>query len=344
MSVDHSPSPSPWPCRLSVVIPAYNEENGIVPTLQGLREALPEAEIIVVDDGSRDRTAERANSVPGVTVLRQPFNRGYGAALKAGMRAARRDYVAWFDADNEHKVENLIAMAKRLDSERLVAVIGQRPSGTSRFRTVGKAVIRALAWSLGLAAGTDLNCGLRVFRREVILPYLSLLPNRYSASMTSTMIMIQRDYPVAFEPVTTRPRIGTSKVVLGDGLQALILVMRMIMLFAPLRVFLPVGALLSGVGLVYGLVLALAHGLGFPSLSVVMVLAGLILVLQGFIADQISYMRLSQLESPARDESELPPPDEAPGQQGKGKGRQKAPRQVGDVHGEVLVEIDQPGT
>ncbi len=297
MSVDPSSSIPSWQCRLSIVIPAYNEEDGIVPTLRGLREALPEAEIIVVDDGSADRTGERAASVPEVIVLRQPFNRGYGAALKAGMRAAGRDYVAWFDADNEHKVKNLATMVQRLETERLVAVIGQRPAGTSRFRTFGKAIIRALAWSLGLGAGTDLNCGLRVFRRDAIRPYLSLLPNRYSASMTSTMIMIQRDYPVAFEPVTTQPRVGTSKVVLGDGLQALILVMRMIMLFAPLRVFLPVGTMLAGVGLTYGLVLALVHGLGFPSLSVVLVLAGLILVLQGFIADQISYMRLSQLES-----------------------------------------------
>ncbi len=301
MAVDTSPRPT-WEPRLSVVIPAYNEEDGIVPTLNGLRTALPAAEIIVVDDGSADRTFERAATVGGVTVLRHDYNRGYGAALKTGMRAAGRDYVAWFDADDEHRVENLSRIVERLDRERLVAVIGQRPTGVNRYRATGKAVIRAFAWALGLGAGSDLNCGLRAFRRAAILPYLTLLPNRYSASMTSTMIVTQRGYPVAFEPVTTRPRIGTSKVVLADGLQALVLVLRMIMLFAPLRIFAALGAGMAAFGLVYGLVLAMVHGLGFPTLSVVLVLGGLFLTLQGLIADQISYMRLGQLESARLDD------------------------------------------
>jgi hypothetical protein len=120
------------------------------------------------------------------------------------------------------------------------------------------------------------------------------------------MILVERSYPFAFEPVETRPRIGTSKLALGDGFQALILVARMAMLFAPLRIFLPAGGVLALIGALYGLIVALEGGLGFPVLSVVLVLSGVVLILQGLIADQISYMRLSQLESEmARDR---PPP------------------------------------
>jgi glycosyltransferase involved in cell wall biosynthesis len=288
---------STWEGRLSVIIPAFNEENGLGPTLAGLRAALPAAEVIVVDDGSTDRTVEAAMAVEGVRVLRHPFNRGYGAALKSGMRAATGAYVAWFDADNEHRVEDLARIVARLDAEGLVAVIGERGTGSSRFRSTGKAIIAGFAWLLGLKQGADLNCGLRAFRREAVLPYLPLLPNRYSASMTSTMIVSQRGYPFAFEPITTRPRIGSSKVVIGDGFQALVLVLRMIMLFAPLRIFLPSGLTLMAAGLAYGAIVALTAGLGVPTLAVVMVITGLVLALQGLIADQISYMRLSQLES-----------------------------------------------
>ena len=294
---DVSQAAAPCPqAKLSIVIPAFNEEDGIGPTLRGLKEALPEAEIIVIDDGSRDRTGERAAEIAGITVLRHRFNRGYGGALKTGMRAATRDYVAWFDADNEHRLEDLVRMATRLDQEKLAAVIGQRGTGVNRFRTTGKAIIRMFAWALGMAAGSDLNCGLRVFRREVVLPYLPLLPDRYSASMTSTIVLKQQDYPFVFEPIATQPRIGTSKVVLADGFQALVLVLRMIMLFAPLRIFLPLGGGLASLGLVYGVLLAAFHGLGFPTLAVVLILGGLLLMLQGLIADQISHMRLGQLE------------------------------------------------
>lgn len=215
---------------LSIVIPAFNEEDGIGLTLEGLLEALPQAEIIVVDDGSTDRTPEVIAKFSTVKCLKHDFNKGYGSALKNGIESASRRYIAWFDADNEHKVEDLEIMYAKISSHKLAAIIAQRKeSGISIFRNWGKWLIRMLARTFSIDVGIDVNCGLRVFRRDVIGRYLSLLPDGYSASTTSTLIMLERKYPIEFHDISTNPRIGYSKVKLTDGYHALVLVLRLVM-------------------------------------------------------------------------------------------------------------------
>ncbi len=282
--------------KLSIVIPAYNEEEGIVETLKQLISSFPDSEIIVVDDGSTDSTVEYVTNFETVNLIKHEFNRGYGSAIKTGMQSATRDYIAWFDADNEHNAENLKNMVEILESKKLVAVLGQRDRSINKIRGFGKFIIRLLAWSLDVKTGVDLNCGLRVFRREIILRYLYLLPDKYSASMTSTIIMIERKYPFIFHPITINQRLGESKVALSDGFEALILVLRAITLFSPIRVFLRLSILLLSVGIVYGLIKALITGLGFSVLSAILIMAGLIIGVLGLIADQISQMRLTNLD------------------------------------------------
>jgi len=294
-----------WADQLSVVIPAYNEEGGIGRTLEGLREALPTCEVIVVDDGSTDGTAEQAQTVPGVRLFKHRINRGYGGALKTGMKAATRPYVAWFDADNEHRVEDLERMVSRIDSEGLVAVIGRRAKpGPSVVRNYGKFAIRMLARTLGVDIGKDLNCGLRVFQRSVILRYLALLPDSFSASMTSTMILIEEGYPFDFEDIQLSERIGTSKVQLEDGFFTLALVLRMVMLFAPLRIFLSFGAFFLLSGTAYGLWRAVLTGRGLPVAGLLLMVTGVLLLMFGLVADQISLLRLSQVSGPSEDDHE----------------------------------------
>ena len=282
--------------KLSIVIPDYNEEEGIVETLKQLISSFPDSEIIVVDDGSTDSTVEYVTNFETVNLIKHEFNRGYGSAIKTGMQSATRDYIAWFDADNEHNAENLKNMVEILESKKLVAVLGQRDRSINKIRGFGKFIIRLLAWSLDVKTGVDLNCGLRVFRREIILRYLYLLPDKYSASMTSTIIMIERKYPFIFHPITINQRLGESKVALSDGFEALILVLRAITLFSPIRVFLRLSILLLSVGIVYGLIKALITGLGFSVLSAILIMAGLIIGVLGLIADQISQMRLTNLD------------------------------------------------
>jgi glycosyltransferase involved in cell wall biosynthesis len=282
--------------RLSIVVPAFNEPDGIVPSLRSLRARLPMAEVLVVDDGSSDQTAERAATVPGVTLIRHVFNRGYGAAIKTGVLACTRDYVAWFDADNEHRVEDLAAMTAKLDDAQLAAVIGQRTNPPSSvMRAFGKWLIRVVSGSLQLHAGPDLNCGLRVFRRDVLVRYLPILPDGFSASLTSTMVMLERGYPTAFIPIQTAPRVGQSKVVIADGLQALVLLLRTVMLFAPLRIFMTGGLVLLTLSVLYGVSWAIIFGRGFPVAAMFIGTTGLLFIMLGLIADQISQLRLTIL-------------------------------------------------
>ena len=173
--------------------------------------------------------------------------------------------------------------------------------------TVG---IRLLARSLGVRAGAAFNCGLRVFRSTVILSYRSLLPDGFSASMTSTMIMLARRYPIAFQPVTVKPRVGASKVALLDGFASLMLVLRMMMLFAPLRIFLGMGSILLFLGTAYGLATAVILGLGLPTAALLLMNAGMMLCMLGLIADQVSQIRLREMD---RIDPEANRPDPPPG-------------------------------
>lgn len=281
---------------LTVILPAYNEEAGIAVTLRQLQSACPDAEIIVVNDCSRDGTAAAVKAFPSVRLINHTYNRGQGAALKTGMAAASRPYVAWFDADNEHRTEDLHRLYERALQENLVAVIGQRLSASANWvRGSGKALIRLIGRGLQIKAGPDLNCGLRIFRRDVIVRYLPLIPDRFSASLLTTLIMLERGYPMAFEPISTNPRIGTSTVRLRDGFEAILQLLRAVMLFAPLRLFLPLGFALLGIGGIYSAILLALVGNGLPAAGVLMIISGLLSIMLGLIADQISQLRLAQL-------------------------------------------------
>ncbi|MGG6894745.1 glycosyltransferase family 2 protein [Rhizobium sp. BR 315] len=281
---------------LSIVIPAFNEEKGIGVTLDQLLETFHNAEIIVIDDHSHDATFATAAARPGVRVLRHAFNRGQGASLKTGMRTATRDYVAWFDADNEHRPEDLARCYSAIRRNELVAVIGQRDNGASNLiRGVGKGLIRLVGRGLKIHAGHDLNCGLRIFRREMILPYCPLIPNRFSSSLVTTLVMIERRYPIAFEQIRTAPRIGQSTVRLKDGFEAMLALLRAVLLFAPMRFFMPIGLGLTAIGFIYSMLLALIEGRGVPLGGSLVFAAGLFCMAMGLVTDQLSQLRLNML-------------------------------------------------
>lgn len=287
--------------NLSIVIPAYNEQEGIGLTLQAILRDLPGAEIIVVDDCSRDATAEAVQAYKSVRLVRHSFNKGQGSSLKTGMGVATKPFVAWFDADNEHRTVDLIELYNTIIAKNLVAVIGQRVTASaSILRGSGKWVIRVMGRGLKIKAGSDINCGLRIFRTSIIRRYLGLIPNRFSSSMMTTLIMLERAYPIEFYPIRTNPRIGHSTVRLKDGFEAILWLLRAVMLFAPIRIFLPAGVILILLSVIYSVVIIIIVDKGLPTASVLLAIAGLLSIMLGLIADQISQLRIDQL--PAEEE------------------------------------------
>jgi len=291
--------------ELTILIPALNEERAIGATLDALRREprLAGATLMVVDDGSSDDTAEIA-AAHGAVVLRNPRNLGYGASLKRGVRAAETPLVAWFDADGQHDPADLADMVARLQAEDADAVFAARVRGSHVVwaRVAGK---RLLEWIANTAAGRripDINCGLRVFRRELLLAYLHLVPDGFSASTTTTLIYLKRNHRLLFHPVVTAQRVGQSSVrQIRDGLRALHTITRVTILFNALRSFALAGGGLIGVGLVYGVAVALSQGLGFPVLAALAIILGVQLLGLGVVCDQITAMRLEQIDVTRRE-------------------------------------------
>ena len=281
---------------VTVVIPAYNEAGAIADVVKEIRQHLPRVHVIVVDDGSQDGTFSKVSSA-GIKVIRHARNLGYGAALKSGIRAARTTYVALFDADGQHRPEDLAAMMRLAHS--CDAIIGARTNGSHQMssRKPGKWVLAKVANQLVGRNIPDLNSGLRIIRRNVILRYLHLLPNGFSASTTTTICLLQRGYDVIFHPIRTRERIGKSTVrQIRDGFNTVFLMIRLIILFNPLRFFLPPSIILVVAGLAYGLSLAFFRGRGVPTLALMLVMTGLIAAMFGLLADQISSLRREMFE------------------------------------------------
>jgi glycosyltransferase involved in cell wall biosynthesis len=304
---------------LTILIPAFNEEGGIAPTLQGLlgEPRLEGCSIVVIDDGSTDKTAEVVRGFGGrVKLLRHTNNQGYGAGIKSGTRYAKTHWVAWFDADGQHRTEDVVAMYELARAEQYDAVFGSRTADSAfvKTRVLGKKVLSIVAQSVAQQVIPDLNCGLRVFRRDLLDAYLPLLPDGFSASTTTTLLFIKRNRHFAFHPVKVDARIGTSTVKqVRDGLRTLHLMMRILFLFQAFKTFSIVASLFVFSGLAYGLTIAALRGQGLPVLSELLIVSGMIVFCFGIVSDQISAVRIDLLERSdakgrVRDERELSGP------------------------------------
>ncbi len=287
---------------LTILIPAYNEEEGLPPTLEALlaEERLRGAQVLVIDDGSSDRTAEvAARFAPRVRVVRHKNNQGYGAGIKTGTRAAHTHWVAWFDADGQHRPQDLGDMFVATVDNHYDAMFGNRSADSNvvKSRVVGKKVLGIVANSVAQQRIPDLNCGLRVFRRDLLEAYLPLLPDGFSASTTTTLLFIKRNRHFAFHPIKAEARVGKSSVKqIRDGLRTIHLMMRILFLFQAFRTFATAAAVLLLLGVGYGTTIAVLHGQGFPVLAELVTLAGVIMLGFGIISDQISALRIDLLE------------------------------------------------
>lgn len=278
------------PSSVSVIVPAYNEEHAIADLVAELRASDPWHEIIVVDDGSRDATAERAAQA-GARVVRHPYNKGNGAAVKTGIRNATGEYILIVDGDGQHKPEDARRLVSKLGQYDLV--IGARSSGTqaTHARRFGNSALNWLAGYLTDRTIPDLTSGFRGARREYLREFIHLLPNGFSTPTTTTLAFIKAGYNVTFEPIEARQREGQSKIKLArDGTKFLMIILRIVTIFSPLRIFLPISAasFLIGTGYALWTIVTQSH---IANSSVLLIIFAVIVFLVGLISEQISALR-----------------------------------------------------
>ncbi len=283
------------PESVSVVIPAFNEGTAIAPVISALREAGAWREIIVVDDGSTDGTDAAARSA-GATVLRHPYNKGNGAAVKTGIRAASGDYILIIDGDGQHRPADAVRLVGHLGEYDLV--VGARAASTqaTRARRLGNGLLNWLAGYLAGRPIPDLTSGFRAARRACLREFLHLLPNGFSTPTTTTLAFIKAGYNVAFEPVEAEARVGSSKIRLArDGATFFLIILRIVTIFSPLRVFLPVSlaAFALGVGYAVWTVATQAH---ITNSSVLLIMLAVVVFLVGLVSEQIAALRFEERE------------------------------------------------
>jgi len=267
-----------------------NEETSIGDVVARLRSDAPWREILVIDDGSSDETAHRA-AAAGAIVVRHPYNKGNGAAVKSGIRRATGEFVLIVDADGQHHPEDAARLVQALGEYDLV--VGARSAATQATagRRAGNALLNELASYLTGRQIPDLTSGFRGARRSYLREFIHLLPNGFSTPTTTTLAFIKAGYNVTFVPIDARPRTGQSKIRLArDGAKFLLILLKIVTLFSPLRVFAPVGVATFIMGLGYGLVNLAVTG-KIPNGAVLLILFAVMVFLVGLVSEQIASLR-----------------------------------------------------
>jgi len=276
------------PMHLSIILPARNEAGAVAQTVEKIRARYAQAEIIVVNDGSTDATAEVAAQA-GARVISKPYGMGNGAAIKTGARAAQGEVLVFMDADGQHDPADIPRLLAQLDAGYDMAV-GARGDGSqaSMGRGLANGLYNRLASWMTNHPVLDLTSGFRAVRADKFREFIHLLPNGFSYPTTSTMAFFRSAYPVAYVPITAHKRIGKSHIrPLRDGVRFLLIIFKIATLYSPLKLFAPVSAafFLLGLGW-YGYTF---HTEGrFTNMSALLLSASVIVFLIGLISEQIT--------------------------------------------------------
>jgi glycosyltransferase involved in cell wall biosynthesis len=275
--------------RVSVLIPAYNEEATIADLIEKVRSSGNWLEVIVVDDGSADQTHEAAARA-GARVVRHPYNKGNGAAVKTAVREAKGEFILLMDADGQHSPEDIQKLIAQLGDYDLAVGARSWKAQATFSRGMGNALLARFASFLSGFHIADLTSGFRAARRSYMVEFLHLLPNGFSYPTTSTLAFLKAGYNVSFVPIDGRQRTGDSKSKMRpwrEGVRFLMIILRVITLFSPLRVFLPVSAVFFLVGFGY-LVYTIITEIHVTNTSVLLITASAGFFLFGLLSEQIS--------------------------------------------------------
>jgi glycosyltransferase involved in cell wall biosynthesis len=275
---------------VSIVIPAMNEADAIGSVVSRLRACAPWREVLVVDDGSTDATSAHAQAA-GARVIRHPYNKGNGAAVKTGIRHATGEFVLIVDGDGQHSPEDACRIVSRLGEYDLV--VGAR-SGNSHANSARRGGNWLLNWLAGYLTGRpipDLTSGFRGARRECLREFAPLLPNGFSTPTTTTLAFMKAGYNVTFEPVDARQRVGNSKIRFArDGASFFLILLKIVTIFSPLRIFIPISLSSLALGIAYGIWIVIVDG-RIPNGAVLLILFAVVVFLVGLVSEQISSLR-----------------------------------------------------
>lgn len=290
---------TPLPFTLTVALPAFQEVHVIADVIASIRSTCPDAEILVVADGSTDGTPEAAEQA-GARVIRHPYNKGNGAAVKTAIRNATGDVILIIDADGQHNPLDIPRLLQHMTTYDMVVGVRSRSSHASRTRGAGNWMLDRFASYVAGMELDDLTSGFRAMRRAVVLEFIHLLPNRYSWPTTTMMSLAKAGYSIKFVPIEAQPRTGgrSRQKLFQNGFKFVMIILRIVMLFSPLRVMFPVGLVLMGLSLL-GYMLSIAnHGplLHLPGSTVMFFVGAIIVWMFGLLAEQIVGMGLTRRE------------------------------------------------
>jgi glycosyltransferase involved in cell wall biosynthesis len=285
--------------KISIIIPAKNEANALRNLLPDLQGRHPTAEIIVVNDGSTDDTAQLEREISGIKMLNLPYNLGNGGAVKSGARIATGDVFVFMDADGQHQPKDVELLLQRFYKDDLDMVIGARTkcSQANIGRSVANKLYNRLAsWMSGHYI-PDLTSGFRVVDAEKFKSFLHLLPNGFSYPTTITMSFFRSAYTVGYESIKAEPRQGRKSHIrpIKDGMRFLLIIFKVGSLYSPLKLFLPISifTFLSGIGLYAYTYLTQGR---FTNMSALLLTTSLLVFLIGMVSEQITNLMFSRRE------------------------------------------------
>lgn len=282
--------------RISIILPAKNEGESLKTLLPAIRKQCPEAQILVVNDGSTDDTRSICQTA-GVDMVTHPYSKGNGAAVKSGARAAKGEILVFMDADGQHKPEDIPRLLNRLaDGYDMVVGARNRASQAGVHRATANGFYNNLAsWMVGHKI-EDLTSGFRAVKTTLFRKFLYLLPNGFSYPTTITMCFFRAGYPVSYLPIHAPKRIGKSHLrLIKDGLRFLLIIFKIGTLYSPLKLFAPVSAFFFVSGLAYYLHTFLTlHR--FTNMSALLFISAVMVFLIGLISEQITALMYKDSE------------------------------------------------
>jgi len=281
--------------EISLLIPACNEAEIIADVVSGVRTALEKLnrpyEILVIDDGSTDETALRAQNA-GARVISHPYNIGNGAAVKTGIRQAKGDILVMMDGDGQHNPEYIAPMLEKIG--RYDMVVGARTGDSeSHFhRDVANSLYNLFASYICKRKIQDLTSGFRAVKAEIARQFVSMLPNSFSYPTTITMGVIHEGYSLTYMPIKTNRRVGKSKIrLIADGSRFLLIILKIATLLSPMRVFLPVGLAIFLTGVGYGLFRFFVLGSSYGQTSAMLITMSVVVFMVGLVSEQVAQLR-----------------------------------------------------